>query len=115
MLQNLYQCNEELFSKKVFNPNEVIAHYLKDISLPKLTKEQIEQCEGEITEPNAVKDVLGNMVFNKIPRKRWSYQQNLQIFYLFSLSSKLLCYCSIKNYFVWRIKHFSKTSSYQAC
>ena len=42
ILQNLYQFYEEFFkrfSKKVFNSNEVIVHYLKDISQPKLTKE----------------------------------------------------------------------------
>ena len=39
ILQKLYQFYEELFSKTVFNSNEVIANYLKDISLPKLTKE----------------------------------------------------------------------------
>ena len=49
ILQNLYQFYEELFSKEVSSLNEVIAHYLKNISLPKLTKEQGEQCEGEIT------------------------------------------------------------------
>ena len=64
MLQNLYQFFEELFSKKVSNLNEVIAQCLKDISLPKLTKEQSEQCEGEITK-NEVKDAQGNMVCNK--------------------------------------------------
>ena len=35
------------------------------ISLPKLTKEQSKQCEGEITK-NEVKDALRNMVCNKI-------------------------------------------------
>ena len=64
--QSLYQYYEKLFPKKVFNSNEVIAHYLKDFSLPKLTKEQSQQCEGEITE-NAVKDALGNMICNKTP------------------------------------------------
>ena len=63
ILQNLYQFYEELFSKKVFNSNEVVANYLKDISLSKLTKEQSEQCEGEITK-NEVKDALGNMIWN---------------------------------------------------
>ena len=48
-LQKLCQFYEELFSKKVFNSNEVIAHYLSYFSLLKLTKEQIEQCEGEMT------------------------------------------------------------------
>ena len=39
ILQNLYQFYEEIFSKKVPISNEVIANYLKDINLPKLTKE----------------------------------------------------------------------------
>ena len=47
ILQNLYQFYEELFPEKVSNSIEVIAHYLKNISLPKLTKEQIQQWEGE--------------------------------------------------------------------
>ena len=51
------------FLKKVSNSNEVIAHYLKDISISKLTKERIEKCEGEITE-NEVKDALLNMICN---------------------------------------------------
>ena len=38
------------------------AHFLKDISLPKITKEQSEQCEGEITKGQSA---LGNMVCKK--------------------------------------------------
>ena len=34
------------FRKKKINSKEVIAHYLKDISQPKVTKEQSDQCEG---------------------------------------------------------------------
>ena len=49
ILQNLCQVYDELFSKNVSNSNEVIAQYFKDISLPKVTKEQSEQWEGEIT------------------------------------------------------------------
>ena len=40
---------KKLYSKKFCNSNEVIAHYLKDINLPKLTKEWSNQYEGEIT------------------------------------------------------------------
>ena len=65
-MQNSYQFSEELFSKNVSDSNEVIAHYLKNISLTKLNKEQSERCEGEITE-NEVKDVLGIMICNKTP------------------------------------------------
>ena len=36
----MHQFYTELFPKNVFNSNEVIAHYIKNISLPKLTKEQ---------------------------------------------------------------------------
>ena len=64
MLQKLYHFYEELFPKNVYNSNEVIAYYSKDISLSKLTKEQSEQCKGEIPE-NEVKDALGNMICNK--------------------------------------------------
>ena len=63
----MYQFYEELFSKKVSNSDLVIGHYSKDISLPKLTKEQSEQCEDEIIE-NEVKDALENMICNKTPR-----------------------------------------------
>ena len=56
-----------LFSKIVSNSNEVIAHYLKDISLPKLTEEQSERCEGEITK-NEVQNALKNMICKKTPR-----------------------------------------------
>ena len=35
--------SEELFSKKKINSNEVVAHYSKDISLPKLTTKLSEQ------------------------------------------------------------------------
>ena len=62
----MYQFYEELFSKKGSNSNLVIAHYLKDIILPKLTKEQSKQCGDEITE-NGVKDALRNMIYNKTP------------------------------------------------
>ena len=58
ILQNLYQFYEELFSKKVFNSNKVVANYQ-----PSKTKEKSEQCEGEITK-NEVKDALGNMIWN---------------------------------------------------
>ena len=51
------------FLKNVSNSNEVIAHYLRDIGISKLTKERSEQCEGEITE-NEVKDALLNMICN---------------------------------------------------
>ena len=54
----MYQFYEELFSKKVSISNKIIAHYLKDVSLPKLTKEQSE---------NEVKDALGTMICNKTP------------------------------------------------
>ena len=54
-MYHLYQFCEELFSEKVSISNKIIAHYLKDVSLPKLTEEQSEQSEGEITE-NEVKD-----------------------------------------------------------
>ena len=47
-----------LFSKNVFSSNELIAHYLKNSNLSKLTKEKSEQCEGEVTE-NKVKDAVG--------------------------------------------------------
>ena len=46
--------------------NYVIAHYLKNISLPKLTKELREQCHGEITK-NEVKNAPKNMDCNKTP------------------------------------------------
>ena len=62
----MYQFYEKLFSKKVSNSNEVIAHHLKNAILPKLTQEQSEQCEGGETE-NEVKDTLGNMICNKTP------------------------------------------------
>ena len=62
----MYQFYEELFSKEISSSNDVIALYSKNISLPKLTKEQGEQCEGEITK-NEVKDALGNMICNKAP------------------------------------------------
>ena len=79
---------EELFSKMVSNSNEVIAHYLQDIKLPKLTKEQSDQCEGEITE-NEVKDGLGNIVCNKTPKNDGLTSE---IYKAFGLNSKRLCY-----------------------
>ena len=62
----MYQLYEELFSKEVSSSNEVIAHYLKDISLPKLSEEQNEQFEDEVTK-NEVNGALGNMFCNKTP------------------------------------------------
>lgn len=49
ILRNLYQLYEELFSKEVSSSVEVIAHYLKDISLPKLSEEQNEHFQDEVT------------------------------------------------------------------
>ena len=54
------------YSLKKINSNEVVDHYLKDVSLSNLTKEQSEQCKGEIIE-NEFKHVLGNMEGNKTP------------------------------------------------
>ena len=56
----MYQFYEELFSKNVSISNKIIAHYLKDVSLPKLTKEHSEQCEDKI-------NALGTMICNKTP------------------------------------------------
>ena len=60
-MQNLCQFYEELLSSS--SSNEITSHYLKDAGPPKLTKEQSEQCEGEITE-NEVQDALGTMSCN---------------------------------------------------
>ena len=65
MLQSLHQFYEGLFSKKVSNSN---AHYLKDVSLPKLTKEQSKQCKGEITE-NKIRNTLGTSFVTKHPER----------------------------------------------
>ena len=43
-----------------------IAHYLKNISLPKLSEEQNEQFEDEVTK-NEVNGALGNIFCNKTP------------------------------------------------
>ena len=43
-----------------------IAHYLKNISLPKLSEEQNEQFEDEVTK-NEVNGALGNMFCSKTP------------------------------------------------
>ena len=51
---------------KKINSNDVFDHYSKDVSLSNLTKEQSEQCKGEIIE-NEFKHVLGNMKGNKTP------------------------------------------------
>ena len=83
------------FLKKSSNSNEVIAHYLKDISLPKLTKEQSKQCGGEITE-NEVKDALENMICNKTPK---TMVLPVNFMKPFGLNSKPLCYYPIKKVF----------------
>ena len=83
------QFYEELFSKKVFNSNEVVANYLKDISLSKLTKEQSEQCEGEITK-NEVKDALGTTQHSETMVLPVNFTE------LFGLNSNLLCYYPIE-------------------
>ena len=61
----MYRFYGEFFSKKVSNSKEVITHYLKDISPAKLSKEQSEQCEGEITQNET--GVLENMICSKTP------------------------------------------------
>ena len=94
------------FRKKKINSKEVTAHYLKDISQPKVTKEQSDQCEGEITKIE-VKEALGNMVCNKKPANDDLTSQLYETFW-----SEPHCYYHKKEFFVWRIKHFSKTSSY---
>lgn len=60
----MHQFYTELFPKNVFNSNEVIAHYIMNISLPKLTKEQSKQFEGKITKKE-VNNALGNMVCHR--------------------------------------------------
>ena len=82
-----------MFSKKVFNSNEVVANYLKDISLSKLTKEQSKQCEGEITK-NEVKNALGTYF-----KTQHSETMVLPVNFteLFGLNSNLLCYYPIED------------------
>ena len=104
----MYQVFEELFSKKVSNSNEIIAHCLKDISLQKLTKEQSKECEVEITK-NEVKDALGNMVFKKSHEKDCVTSEFYKAFWSEFKNSLLLSY---KKVFGCRIKHFSKTNHY---
>ena len=95
--------SEELFSKKKINSNEVVAHYSKDISLPKLTTKLSEQWESETME-SEVKNALGNMVCNKTPGNDGRTSEFYEV--------KPHCCYPIKKFFVWRMKHFSKISSY---
>ena len=81
---------------KKINSNEVVDHYSKDVSLSNLTKEQSEQCKGEIIE-NEFKHVLGNMEGNKTPEN-----DNVLVW-----TQNPIVIILSKN-FVWRIKHFSK-------
>ena len=86
----MYQFHEELFSKKVSISNKFIAHYLKDVSLPKLTKEQSEQCEDKIIE-NEVKDALGTMICNKTPGNNYLTSEFYEDFWS-ELKTPLLLY-----------------------
>ena len=81
---------------KKINSNEVVDHYSKDVSLSNLTKEQSEQCKGEIIE-NEFKHVLGNMEGNKTPEN-----DNVLVW-----TQNPIVITLSKN-FVWRITHFSK-------
>ena len=83
--------SEELFSKKVSNSDDVIAYYLNDTSLSKLTKEQREQCQGEITK-NEVKDAMGSMICTTSGITNKFHEA-------FGLNSNPLCYYSIKKVF----------------
>ena len=109
ILQSLYQFHKESFSKNISNSNEAIAHYLKDIGLPKLTKEHIKQCEGEITK-NQVIGSLGNMNCNKIHGNDGLTSDFYETFWPDLETPLLLSYKKV--FFIWRIKHFSKTDSY---
>ena len=97
------------FLKNVSNSNEVIAHYLRDIGISKLTKERSEQCEGEITE-NEVKDALLNMICNTTSGNDGLTIKFYKAFWSELETPLLLSYKEKR--FVWRIKHSSKTSSY---
>ena len=81
---------------KKINSNEVVDHYSKDVSLSNLTKEQSEQCKGQIIE-NEFKHVLGNMEGNKTPEN-----DNVLVW-----TQNPIVITLSKN-FVWRITHFSK-------
>ena len=85
ILQNLYQFYEELFSKKVFNSNKVVANYQ-----PSKTKEKSEQCEGEITK-NEVKDALGTTQHSETMVLPVNFTE------LFGLNSNLLWYYLIED------------------
>ena len=54
-MENLYQFYENAFSDEVPDSNKRISNYLKYISLPRLSKEQWELCQGRLTE-REVKD-----------------------------------------------------------
>ena len=84
----MHQFYTELFPKNVFNSNEAIAHYVKNISLPKLTKKQSDKFEAKITK-NEVKDALKNKATGND-----SLTSNFTK--LFRLNSKPHCYYPIK-------------------
>ena len=96
---------EDLLPKKVFNCNETIAHYLKDITLPKLTKKQRKQWKGEITK-NEVEETLGKMVCNKTHGNDGLTNKFYKAFGSELKTPLLLSYK--KSFFVMRMKHFSR-------
>ena len=61
-MENLYQFYENLFFNDVPDSNKRISNYLKDIGLPKLSKEQRELYKGKPTK----KGVEGKTIWKTI-------------------------------------------------
>ena len=62
----LYSFYKTLFSQKKQFPKHNFESYLNQITIPKLTKERLQECEGEITEAELFK-ALQSMENNKTP------------------------------------------------
>ena len=67
MNHQLYHFYKTLFTEKLQIQNEHITAYLNQISIPVLTEEQSQTCEGPISENKLLK-ALKNMSNNKSPR-----------------------------------------------
>ena len=64
--KQLFLFYKNLFSEKIENDTVVLKEFFDNVNIPKLSPEQINVCEGHITE-NELLDALKSMDNNKSP------------------------------------------------
>ena len=98
----MHHCYKTLFAEKLQIQNEDITAYLNQISIPVLTGEQSQTCEGPISENEPLK-ALTNMSSNKSPGNDGLTKEFYETF-----SEKPLCASITKAFHRGELSHSQK-------